>query len=72
MADIPNRLPAPEKRKDKISKNSLRYLYKLQKTEERSQKRERVNTEITNEKRQSEKRVRVSTGNAAVKQLKLG
>lgn len=59
--DIPNRLPPPEKRKDKISKNDMRYLYNIQKTKNKAVKRAKIDDEITAEKYQSDKRARTST-----------
>lgn len=58
--DIPNRLPPPEKRKDKISKNDMRYLYKLQKSKNKTVKRAKIDEEINEENRRSEKRARTS------------
>jgi len=67
MADIPNRLPAPEKRKDKISKNDMRYLYRMDKEKKRSKRRAVIDKEIETEKRVAAKKRRQSVTN--VKQI---
>lgn len=65
--DIPNRLPAPERRKDKISKNDIRYLYKLQKNKNKQARRAHLDQEIDEENKRSEKRARLSSMNAMPK-----
>ncbi len=69
--DIPQRLPCPEKRSDKISKTDMRYLNKLQKTKSKAVKREQLDAEITEEKRNSERRSRASKGTPVKKQTKV-
>lgn len=54
--DIPNRLPPPEKRKDKISKKHLRYISRLEKTRTKAEKREAFEKEVKDEERNSEHR----------------
>ena len=70
MSDIPNRLPAPEKRKDKINKNDMRYLYRIEKANERSKRRATIDEEIASEQKKSEKRRRQSTSTNHLKRLK--
>jgi len=60
MADIPNRLPAPEKRKDKINKNDMRYLYRMNKAKQQSKRRAVIDTEIEKEERAAAKKRRQS------------
>lgn len=67
MADIPNRLPAPEKRKDKISKNDMRYLYRIDKEKKRTKRRAVIDEEIEKEKRAAAKKRRAAVTN--VKQI---
>lgn len=64
MADIPNRLPAPEKRKEKINKNDMRYLYRMDKANERSKRRAVIDTEIEDEQKAAAKKRRQSVTNA--------
>jgi hypothetical protein len=71
MGDVPQRLPCPEKRSDKISKNDMRYLSKLQSIKNKTVQREKLNTEIAEERRTSEKRHRVSKGGSIKKQTKV-
>ena len=59
----PIRLPAPEKRKDKINKNDMRYLLKVQRGKQRTTRRAALDEEIKQEKKTNEKRRRVSSGN---------
>lgn len=54
--DIPNRLPPPEKRKDKISKKHLRYISRLEKTRTKAAKREAFEKEVKDEERKSDHR----------------
>lgn len=54
--DIPNRLPPPEKRKDKISKKHLRYISRLEKTRTKTAKREAFEKEVKDEERKSDHR----------------
>lgn len=56
--DIPNRLPPPEKRKDKISKKHLRIISSLEKTRKKNEKREAFEKEIKAEERNSEHRAK--------------
>lgn len=70
MTDAPQLLLAPESRKDKISKNDMRYLYRLQKGKQRSRKRAAVDKEIKSEKQTSEKRRRLSNANGEIKKLR--
>lgn len=70
MADAPQLLLAPESRKDKISKNDMRYLYRLQKGKQRSRKRAAVDKEIRSEKQTAEKRRRLSNANGEIKKLR--
>lgn len=64
MADIPNRLPAPEKRKEKINKNDMRYLYRIDKANQRSKRRAVIDTEIECEQKAAAKKRRQSVTNA--------
>ena len=64
MADIPNRLPAPEKRKDKITKNDMRYLYRMDKAKQQSKRRAVIDSEIENEEKAAAKKRRQSVTNA--------
>jgi hypothetical protein len=70
MADAPQLLLAPESRKDKISKNDMRYLYRLEKGRQRSRKRAVVDKEIKNEKQIAEKKRRLSNANGEIKKLR--
>lgn len=64
--DIPNRLPQPEKRSDKISKHDMRVLQKLHKEKTQAKKRAIVDEEIAQENRTSEQRARKSMSGAKV------
>lgn len=66
----PARLAPPEKRKDKINKNDIRYLIKIQRGKQRSKRREVLDEEIATEKKSNEKRRRASSGNVEMKRLK--
>lgn len=70
MADIPNRLPAPEKRQDKINKNDMRYLLQIQRGKQRSKRRQAIDEEIDTAQRQSEKRRRAASGTSVLKRLR--
>ena len=65
--DVPNRLAQPEKRKDKISKHDMRYMYKMQKGKSKAAKRVQIDQEIKEEAKSSEKRARFSTGKSVRK-----
>lgn len=69
-SSAPQLLLAPESRKDKVSKNDLRYLFRLNKSNQRSRKRAAVDKQIKSEKQDAEKRRRLSNAVGEIKKLR--
>lgn len=70
MSELPQLLLAPESRKDKISKNDLRYLYRRGKGKERARKRAAVDSQIKTEKHDAERKRRLYNANGELKKLR--